>query len=361
MASIQDIALKRWFMGKGSRIKSVTEEDRVEIAGNAITIVRVTFTTNRPPDLYATVEDESRIGGILDKAFSKARFTVPAKHGKFIFERTSGFPARISAEALDSIAPLDAEQSNSAYVSKRFFFKLYRRLLPGIHPEAEIMEHFGDIGYGGSPRLCGKCRYADASGILYTLGILESRCHGGTDAWAAFNKRMDERSAEALGKATAKMHRALKGLPGTPAQNPEVPFDKLEKLLRTFKSDNEQTQTLAVKLKAALPELKKLAKFPKARIPLPIINRRPSRFSISKASRHGRSNTAGRSAPPPSTSQACCAVSNTRVRFPTKTAPHANTLLSKDTPAPHTWMLQPSKTTAHPISSQKPFTRPATS
>ena len=263
MASIQDIALKRWFMGKGSRIKSVTEEDRVEIAGNAITIVRITFATNRPPDLYATVEDESRIGGILDKAFSKARFTVPAKHGKFIFERTSGFPARISAEALDSIAPLDAEQSNSAYVSKRFFFKLYRRLLPGIHPEAEIMEHFGDIGYGGSPRLCGKCRYADASGILYTLGILENRCHGGTDAWAAFNKRMDERSAEALGKATAKMHRALKGLPGTPAQNPEVPFDKLEKLLRTFKSDNEQTQTLAVKLKAALPELKKLAKFPK--------------------------------------------------------------------------------------------------
>jgi len=78
------------------------------------------------------------------------------------------------------------------------------------------------------------------------------------DAWAYFNGVMDAPCAEALGIATAKMHRALRGLPGTPAQNPEIPFDKLEHLLNC--ATGSEMRELAEKVKATLPKLKRMAK-----------------------------------------------------------------------------------------------------
>jgi predicted trehalose synthase len=95
------------------------------------------------------------------------------------------------------------------------------------------------------------------------------------DAWAYFNSVMDAPCAEALGIATAKMHRALRGLPGTPAQNPEIPFDKLEHLLNSAVAADAMSATdavsadisagnemreLAEKVKATLPKLKRMAK-----------------------------------------------------------------------------------------------------
>ena len=262
MKNLQDIACKRWFMGKGCEIASIDTVDHAGIAGNDISIVRVTFKASerRVPDLYAIIDDESRIGGVLDEAFSAKSFFLQAKSGVFTFEHTRDFPARISAEALCSIAPLDAEQSNTAFVSRRFFFKLYRRLLPGIHPEAEIMEHLGIAGFKDAPQLYGTCYYTDASGNRYTLGILEKNCPGGTDAWKFFNSSMDAPCAEALGKATASMHRALAKLQGTRPRNEQIPFDKLETLLRGFKPTEKSARDIADKVLAILPALKKLAK-----------------------------------------------------------------------------------------------------
>ena len=261
MGNMQDIAGKRWFMGKGAKIKSIREEARADIAGNAISIARVTFAASekREPDLYAVIDDESRIGAILDKAFSAKKITVPAQNGRFTFVQTRDFPARISAEALLSIAPLNAEQSNSAFTSRRFFFKLYRRLQPGTHPEAEILECLGKAKFAGAPPLYGACYYTDVAGRQYTLGILEKLCPGGTDAWKFFNRTMDPECARALGKATAKMHSALSKLPGSKARAEEIPFDKQEALLRGFKPALKPAREMANNLLAALPKLRKFA------------------------------------------------------------------------------------------------------
>ena len=77
---------------------------------------------------------------------------------------------------------------------------------------------------------------------------------------------MDAPCAEALGIATAKMHRALRGLPGTPAQNPEIPFEKLEHLLDgatgtadAASSAGSEMRELAEKVKAVLPKLRRMA------------------------------------------------------------------------------------------------------
>ncbi|MBO6135453.1 MAG: phosphotransferase [Fibrobacter sp.] len=271
MFSMQDIASKRWFMGKGRKIESIETVDRVAIGETFLSIVRVNFAAseNCEPDLYAIIEDETRTADFFYDVFSCEKARYGGTSGEFMFMQTENFPVDVSLHELFDIAPLDAEQSNSAFASKHFFFKLYRRLLPGIHPEVEIMEQLDRKRSGVSPQLYGTCYYADATGKRYTLGILEERATGMQDAWAYFNSVMDAPCAEALGTATAKMHRALRGLPGTPAQNPEIPFDKLEHLLNRagatdavsadISAGNEMRE-LAEKVKATLPKLKRMAK-----------------------------------------------------------------------------------------------------
>lgn len=277
MFSMQDIASKRWFMGKGRKIDSIETVDRVAIGETFLSIVRVNFAAseNCEPDLYAIIEDETRTADFFYDVFSCEKARYRGTSGEFMFMQTENFPVDVSLHELFDIAPLDAEQSNSAFASEHFFFKLYRRLLPGIHPEVEIMEQLDRKRSGVSPQLYGTCYYADATGKHYTLGILEERATGMQDAWAYFNSVMDAPCAEALGTATAKMHRALRGLPGTPAQNPEIPFDKLEHLLNSavaadavsaidaasadISAGNEMRE-LAEKVKATLPKLKRMAK-----------------------------------------------------------------------------------------------------
>lgn len=277
MFSMQDIASKRWFMGKGRKIDSIETVDRVAIGETFLSIVRVNFAAseNCEPDLYAIIEDETRTADFFYDVFSCEKARYRGTSGEFMFMQTETFPVDVSLHELFDIAPLDAEQSNSAFASEHFFFKLYRRLLPGIHPEVEIMEQLDRKRSGVSPQLYGTCYYADATGKHYTLGILEERATGMQDAWAYFNSVMDTPCAEALGTATAKMHRALRGLPGTPAQNPEIPFDKLEHLLNSAVaadavsatdavsadiSAGNEMRKLAEKVKATLPKLKRMAK-----------------------------------------------------------------------------------------------------
>lgn len=255
MDNMRDIANKRWFMGKGGKIDFVTEVARASIAGNAIAIVRVSFDTgeNRSPDLYAIIENENCIGGILEAAFSAPRTRFNAGAGEIVFERIRDFTVNAPegcAEGdlqknLSAIRPLDAEQSNSAFASDRLFFKLYRRLQPGVHPEVEILEHLEKTRFSAMPHFYGSCKYIDPAGNEYALGILEERVSGMQDAWAFFTqgaqpqeplvKAAQEtfvKAARRLGEATAEMHRALKGLAGTSPQAPEIPFDKLETLIR---------------------------------------------------------------------------------------------------------------------------------
>ena len=265
---MQDIASKRWFMGKGRKIDSIETVDRVAIGETFLSIVRVNFAAseNCESDLYAVIEDETRTTDFFYDVFSCEKARYGTQSGEFMFMQTEHFPVDVSLHELFNIAPLDAEQSNSAFASKHFFFKLYRRLLPGIHPEVEIMEQLDRKRSGVSPQLYGTCYYADATGKRYTLGILEERATGMQDAWAYFNGVMDAPCAEALGIATAKMHRALRGLPGTPAQNPEIPFVKLEHLLNSAvaadatNSAGNEMRGLAERVKAALPKLKRMAK-----------------------------------------------------------------------------------------------------
>lgn len=269
MERIQDIASKRWFMGKGAKVDSIETVDRVAIGETFLSIVRVTFAAseNCESDLYAIIENEDNIGNMLAEIVSGGTCSVcGTSSGQIVFERAGNSPNIDLREGLQAIRPLDAEQSNSAFASRHFFFKLYRRLQAGRHPEVEILGRLESAGFESIPRYYGACRYIDPAGNEYALGILEERATGMQDAWAYFNSVMDAPCAEALGIATAKMHRALRGLPGTAAQSPEIPFDKLEHLLNSATgaadaanpAGNEMYE-LAEKVKAVLPKLRHMA------------------------------------------------------------------------------------------------------
>ena len=249
MERIQDIASKRWFMGKGAKVDFITEEARIPIAGSAISIVRVDFDAceKREADLYAIIENEDNIGNMLAEIVSGGTCSVcGTSSGQIVFERAGDFSIDDLREKLRAIRPLDAEQSNSAFASKELFFKLYRRLQAGRHPEVEILGRLESAGFESIPHYYGACRYIDPAGNEYALGILEERATGMQDAWAFFTQgaqcaqdaldaRPQEKLAQAafaLGEATARMHIALKGIPGEECGPVEIPFDKLERLLR---------------------------------------------------------------------------------------------------------------------------------
>ena len=221
-AMIEDISGKRWFMGKGRPIHSIEELDSIPLGGTKVSILQVRFESDKNDecDYYCVIEDESKIGAVLAEYFGPK------------------FPK----EKLLHAQPLNAEQSNSAFYSKgEFFFKLYRRLQVGEHPEAEIMKHLSLKTAQGFPKIAPDF-YGDFSysknGETRTLGILEEHIPDAQNAWEVFTdtKNNDaefyKNAAFELGRTTAQMHKALKDLDGTAPQAEEVPFDKLIALLQ---------------------------------------------------------------------------------------------------------------------------------
>ena len=236
------IAQMRWFMGKGRPIHSIEELDSLPIGGTKVSIVQVRFE-NDESDCYCIIEDESKIGAVLAEYFGK----------------------KFSKESLLRAQPLNAEQSNSAFYSKgEFFFKLYRRLQVGNHPEAEIMQHLSQKTAQGFPKIAPEF-YGNfdltKSGETRTLGILEEHIPDAVNAWDLMVRTPNEKTqsgnqnffadaAFELGRTTAQMHKALKDLDGTPAQAEEVPFDKLIGLLKANGKEDLVARVESIRLQA---------------------------------------------------------------------------------------------------------------
>jgi Uncharacterized protein, probably involved in trehalose biosynthesis len=236
---IEAIRSKRWFMGRNRDISGIRMADSTQIGDAEIALFNVSFADGEQ-DKYAIVADEARMGAILEAGFAgnSGSREFAGKCGTFVFlsarTRENGQVEECAGQGvLLGAKPFPGEQSNSSFlVPGHSIFKLYRRLQAGIHPEAEILRHLDHSGTCTSPRLYGECLYKADSGETYALGILEQFVPNANDAWEQFCKKMDADEAAALGKATARMHAALKTLTGTDVGNEPPPFDKLEKILQ---------------------------------------------------------------------------------------------------------------------------------
>jgi maltokinase len=249
MNLIKYLSKQRWFMGKNRTITRVDPFDFTEAGGTRIRLVKVSFGDGES-DIYTIIDDENVVGKILEDAFldGAQQSIFSGDSGFFTFRITAPIPKA----PLTSIKPVSKEQSNSAFCAPgKFFFKLYRRLEPGLHPEAEILEAMNKADSSRVPRLYAVCNYKTKGGEIYTWGILEEHFPNATDAWSEFCNNLDSTDAFQLGMSTAQMHESLKPLSGPKYSNIEPPFDKLEQLLK-----NSTDTEFAPQLRERLPELR---------------------------------------------------------------------------------------------------------
>jgi maltose alpha-D-glucosyltransferase / alpha-amylase len=80
---------------------------------------------------------------------------------------------------------LAAEQSNSSLtVGDAVMLKIYRRILPGTHPEAEIGRYLTAQGFTHAPPLLGDVVRIAADGTAFTLAVALGFVRNQGDAWA---------------------------------------------------------------------------------------------------------------------------------------------------------------------------------
>lgn len=229
MINLQDIIGKRWYMGKGRTPTLVEQIDELTIGSASISLVSLRFREGEP-DLYLLTENDDFIGPLLYRALGKTvgSKSFRSKKGIFSFVTYSKF----GRDDLESLKPVSAEQSNSSFVAPgKIFFKIFRRLQAGAHPEEEVLRFLNEQGYQGSPELLASCRYAGDDGKTFVLGILEKHLPDAQNAWDVFTREPTAEKAYELGCETARMHMILREMDGCDAPSEMPPIERLRGLL----------------------------------------------------------------------------------------------------------------------------------
>jgi maltose alpha-D-glucosyltransferase/alpha-amylase len=213
------LSKRRWFASKDQKLKSVrlAALTTIEGAGFAFTEIEadvgdhteryvlplsIAWGTETTSPLYmqlalARVRRNRNIGHLTD-AFAVPHFaygvlrklreravvtTVQKSEIRFIpTERLADLDFNV--EAPPEIRWLAAEQSNSSLVvGDQVVLKLVRRLVGGIHPEAEMSRYLTKLGYANTGPLFGEVVRVDPQNVPHTLAILQGYIDNQGDAW----------------------------------------------------------------------------------------------------------------------------------------------------------------------------------
>lgn len=260
MINLQDIIGKRWYMGKGRTPTLVDQIDELTIGSASISLVSLRFREGES-DLYLLTENDDFIGPLLYRALGKTVGSKSFRSKKGIFSFVTY--SESGQDDLESLKPISAEQSNSSFVAPgKIFFKIFRRLQAGAHPEEEVLRFLNEQGYQGSPELLASCRYTSDSGKTFVLGILEKHLPDAQNAWDVFTREPTVEKAYELGCETARMHNALREMDGCEAPSEMPPIEKLRRLLEQsatasgFPDAAGNDELIAVQ--AILPRLQKI-------------------------------------------------------------------------------------------------------
>jgi maltose alpha-D-glucosyltransferase/alpha-amylase len=121
--------------------------------------------------------------GVLKKM--RERATVPTvQKSEIRFVPTARFAELEDIGETAEIRWLAAEQSNSSLiVDERVVLKLVRRVVGGVHPEAEMSRYLTEIGYANTAPLYGEVVRVDPEGVPHTLVLLQGFIENQGDAW----------------------------------------------------------------------------------------------------------------------------------------------------------------------------------
>jgi maltose alpha-D-glucosyltransferase/alpha-amylase len=109
---------------------------------------------------------------------------VPIPLGEVRFVPTERFASLNLPEPLN-IRWLSAEQSNSSLIiNDTLVIKLVRRVIAGIHPEAEMSRHLTKIAYANTAPLFGEVMRLDKEGVPHTMLLAQGFIENQGDAWS---------------------------------------------------------------------------------------------------------------------------------------------------------------------------------
>ena len=248
----------RWFADKGAGIAGVSLHDRASLPQETdfeIALADVQLAGHDPSSqspryvvmIDAAGDDSAATPAaarwLLDLVLSGG--SLSGRSGRFV-GHTTGHPGRLSSVAPTgpvTVSPIGGDASNTSLVvrcgSISWVIKLFRRCRAGIQPEVEIGEFFAAASpWQDTPRLCGWLEYvpADDEHAAETTAIatVHEFAPGSTTGWdrlvallTAGDGLTDSSGDEvfaivaALGRATARMHRAFSARPDIPAFAPE--------------------------------------------------------------------------------------------------------------------------------------------
>ena len=118
------------------------------------------------------------------QALMRESARLPSGAGELRFVPTSAMFS-IALEAHPEVRRLAVEQSNTSLVlGNAVILKLFRRLVAGVHPEAEMGRVLTERGYSNTSTLLGEIQRVDNAGVPTSFGVLQRFIHNQGDAWA---------------------------------------------------------------------------------------------------------------------------------------------------------------------------------
>jgi len=237
-ALLRFLTTRRWFGAKGRRPEGAHIVDAVPV-GTAGWIARIDVVLKDGIERYqVTLAADGIREGLEDEQFRRAL-------GEAVARRT-GLDGTGVRWAIDRAAPMPdalpvprlagAEQSNTSLIfGDRAIMKLYRRLEPGEHPDAEIARFLTTRAhFSHTPELLATARFESPSGTE-VAAMIQRFLPGSRDAWTVALERGAEAfdvdaptgipfvvEAETLGTVTREMHLALASDDEDPAFAPEA-------------------------------------------------------------------------------------------------------------------------------------------
>ena len=273
------------------------EEDNVLPLAQQLALTRI-----RRGPLVGYVTD-----GFATDAFARSTMDLIAQDATMTLPDGGSLQFR-KTDRLEDVKPsgevhirrLSAEQSNSSMIiDDAIVLKVVRKVLAGIHPEAEISRYLTRRGFANTPPLLGEVTRVEANGTPNTLVLVQGFVRNQGDGWQwtlDFLDRAAEDSiavvagdedqtedhysnysgfAQALGRRLAQLHDVFASAGDDPAFKPEVVTDaELEDwadgvvhqidlavgaLARTANGEGENAE-MAGRLLAREQELKQLAR-----------------------------------------------------------------------------------------------------
>jgi maltose alpha-D-glucosyltransferase/alpha-amylase len=272
----QYILKRRWFGVKDEKIQAVRLATAIDIGDRDREIllseieVKAGGATSRwllplsilwddeaaaalPSRLALARVRRGRRPGLLTDAFSLPAFahrfvdclaegkSYKGEFGSLVFRPTESHRALLDAAKGADVNWLAAEQSNSSLtVGDVLMLKIYRRVSPGIHPEAEMSRFLTEQGFANAPALLGDVVRIAPDGTPATIAVALGFVRHQGDAWSwtldhltraldgmapaepATDNEADlladcDTVAAAIGQRLGEMHRILAAAAGDPA------------------------------------------------------------------------------------------------------------------------------------------------